>query len=88
MSGVRPKVDVDLALGHQVTSVLDRVKIGIVPSIGVTGGMGEKVDFLDFFDFGEFRGSGGVPGGSWRPWLHCDRVWAQTKAPGTDSCQI
>ena len=57
--------------------------------IGGKGGKGEFSRFSGFFDFFVgFWGSGGVPGGSWRPGLHFDKVWAQTEAHGPHSYQI
>ena len=52
--------------------------------------MGEEkiLIFRRVSDFDEFGGSGGVPGGSWRPWLRSDKVWAQTDTPDPGSYQI
>ena len=56
--------------------------------IGGKGGRGNFQIFWIFLFFVWFGASGGVPGGSWRPGLHFDKVWAQTEAPGPHSYQI
>ncbi len=38
--------------------------------------------FLPFWE------PGGIPEGSWRPWLRPDEVSAQTEAPGPDSLKF